>query len=253
MNAVKKMLSVVLAFTFFLSVAVVGFSGEAKASDPNVQLAYANTSIDYSGGSSVYSLTGGVEVKNLAYTKQVSVAYTTGNGQWNEQPASYAASNGNGYETWTFNIVAPASSAFEFSFKYVVNGQTYWDNNGGSNYKVGGTGQPDRILGTSALQLSEKHYYSNRSGLYIYGKVYLKNLAPTKTVNVVYSYDNWATTQTATATYDSAVAGSNNAFENWTFSFTANGQPVQFAISYTVNGVTYWDNNHGANYSLHFN
>ncbi|EFM12301.1 putative phosphatase regulatory subunit [Paenibacillus curdlanolyticus YK9] len=253
MQAVKKIGTLFIAFALLLSFGFsASFSGVANAYDPNVQLSYAHTKTIQGTPNNLSRLSGSVDVTNLSPTKQVKVVYTTGNGIWQEQSASYTATLASGHEAWDFNIDAPLATTFEFAIKYVVNGQTYWDNNNGSNYKVGGASAPDRILSKAALKLYESSYFSNRSGLYVGGKIYLKNLAPTKTVTIVYSYDNWATTQSASATYDSFVANSGNAFETWNFSFSATGQPIKFAISYTVNGVTYWDNNNGANYALVF-
>ncbi|CAH1225598.1 hypothetical protein PAECIP111893_05276 [Paenibacillus plantiphilus] len=253
MPALKRIGTLFLAFALFLGLGFsASFSDVADAFDPNVQLTYAHTKTIPGTPNPLSRLSGGIEVTNLSPTKQVKVVYTTGGGIWLEQSASYVTSVAGGYEAWNFDIDAPLASTFEFAIKYEVNGQTYWDNNNGSNYKVGGATQPDKILSKAALKLYESSYYSNRSGLYVGGKVYLKNIAPTKTVNIVYSYDNWATVLTASATYDSAVPNSSNAFEIWNFNFSATGQPIKFAISYTVSGVTYWDNNNGANYSLVF-
>lgn len=253
MQAVKKTGTFFLVFALFLSLGFsASFSDVANAYDPNVQLTYAHTKTIPGSPNNISRLSGGVEVTNLSPTKQVKVVYTTGNGIWQEQSASYVTSVGGGYEAWNFDIDAPLNTTFEFAIKYEVNGQTYWDNNNGSNYKVGGASQPDKILSKAALKLYESSYYSNRSGVFIGGKVYLKNIDPTKTVNIVYSYDNWATVLNASASYNSFVPNSGNAFEIWNFDFAATGQPVKFAISYTVNGVTYWDNNNGQNYSLVF-
>lgn len=98
------------------------------------------------------------------------------------------------------------------------------------------------------------------SGVYITklaGDIELENIAYTKVVKVVYSVDNGATWQEASATY---VKSLGNNREHWKFSanvksYTQGGDPrsgyngpkttIQFALKYTVNGVTYWDNNGG--------
>jgi hypothetical protein len=251
MSFVKRVLFIAFVFAFVMSLGFTSaFSNVAEAADPNVQLAYAKIQTNCNG-SVCYRVTGGIEVKNLAYEKQVSVVYTTGNGQWNEVAATYAASIDNGFETWNFSQDAVAGATFEFTIKYVFNGQTYWDNNNGINYKIGGSANPDRILSKSTVKLDEAFYWSSRGGIYFTGNIVSKNLSNADTVNVIYTLNNWATTEVASANYNDSVIYSNDSLEKWGFSLAAfSGSPIQFAISYTANGVTYWDNNNGNNYSI---
>lgn len=78
--------------------------------------------------------------------------------------------------------------------------------------------------------------------------VLVKNVAYDKAVQVLYSEDGWRTTQRVNATYTYTPAGQ---FEVWSADgFLARGgvAPVEYAVSYTVQGKTFWDNNWGTNY-----
>ncbi len=75
---------------------------------------------------------------------------------------------------------------------------------------------------------------------------------------MVYTTDDWTTVKTAPAYFSASVDGQ---IERWmaapvisSYNPAAPGGSyaalVEFCVSYTVNGVTYWDNNHGDNYTL---
>ncbi|KAI8876733.1 glycoside hydrolase family 15 protein [Backusella circina FSU 941] len=97
-------------------------------------------SYTYSGG----VLSGTIYVQNIDYTKVVTVIYSDGSGNWNNNgntiSASYSSSiSGTNYEYWTFS--ASVSSIQQFYISYLVDGTTYYDNNGGygANYAVTAT------------------------------------------------------------------------------------------------------------------
>src|ERR1700712_620260 len=82
-------------------------------------------------GSFNYSGSYQLVVENLAYTKQVAIWAQLGSG-WQEINASYGESLPGNLELWG----PPASNnEDQFVAKYIVNGVTYWDDNGGANYK----------------------------------------------------------------------------------------------------------------------
>jgi hypothetical protein len=57
------------------------------------------------------------------------VVYKDTNGAWRSSAARYLAPAANRYEGWAFDL-EPSS---EFALSCTVNGQTSWDNNGGTN------------------------------------------------------------------------------------------------------------------------
>ncbi|MOA00074.1 putative phosphatase regulatory subunit [compost metagenome] len=130
----------------------------------------------------------------------------------------------------------------------MVNGNTYWDNNGGSNYynERSNNSLSSIILGKANVLRA----YDDLLNDTFSGGVYVKNITPTKTVKIVYTTDNWATTNEGYATY-TAMANNFNSAEIWTFNFSVTGATeVKYAISYSTGGSTYWDNNYGNNYTV---
>jgi hypothetical protein len=241
-----------LLFTLAL---LLGTMGTARAQEPNVQLAYAKLQ-RLCGNTFCNRLVGSVEVKNLAYAKQVAIAYTTGDGQWSEIPAGYFAPSSNGYETWIFGQDLPMGAPARFAVRYTVAGQTYWDNNGGGDYHLGGN-EPDYVFGKAVMRLDTASYQSSRGGYYVHGYVVLKSLPGVKDVRVVSTQNDWATVQENTATFLGAPAGGDGELERWVFSIPVSAPTttlplVRFAIRYTLDGVAYWDNNFGLNYSISY-
>ena len=49
--------------------------------------------------------------------------------------------------------------------------------------------------------------------------------------------------------YSTAANPNSYGYETWNFKLdVGNATQVEYAISYTANGQTYWDNNYGRNY-----
>lgn len=208
------------------------------------------------------------QVANLGYAKQVTAYVKRTSGAWVDYPLSYLHSSGGNKEVWAAEFhneswvtgrkdLTDTGDIIEFAIKYTVNGQTYWDNNGTANYKLPhGAGT---LLG-AGKNVSVYEFAPTLNvgqGTAAYGHVTVRNLSPTKTVNIIYTTNNWATTKTATATYSpywyqgySSTPNPNTlGFEEWAFTLdVSTGTQLQYAVSYTVNGQTYWDNNGGANY-----
>lgn len=193
-----------------------------------------------------------VLVDNLSPQKQVFI-HTKQNNIWKDLPLKFDHSVANGKEVWTQSFERPHPTTtgqvvadLEFDVKYQVNGKTYWDNNNGNNYLIqnrdnsGGT-----ILFATNVSLDSVRVdsFGQMDGL-----IDVKNLASNKQIKVVYSTDNWATVKTASATFSGIFSDLKN--EEWHFILDVNSadRQVVYAISYTVNGNTYWDNNFGVNY-----
>ncbi len=207
-----------------------------------------------------------VRVKNISYAKQVFIHHLMADGTWYDMPLTYSHPSGNGYETWT----AYVSSSYglndfgsQFAVKYVVNGQTYWDNNNGANYTLDADMGP--LLGRSINVSAYRPYVyslitSSNTNHYLYGSVDVRNLGYDKQVDIIYTTDNWQTTKVAAASYSgpyvyygysSFVNPNKYGIERWNFKTEIGASDtVTFAVSYRVNGVTYWDNNEGLNYTV---
>lgn len=239
----------IATFALALVAAALLLPGAARAAD-EVLFSYAKVRQTCS---SCAEWEGSIEVKNLGYEKQVAIVYQINSGAWREAPAGYGGPLANGYERWPFKVQSVTYGVtIRFAVRYRVAGQEFWDNNGGADYFIGGS-SPGFLLGHAAVKLDRASSSSSSAGVSLSGWVVVKNLAYAKEVKIVYSLDEWATVQEAFASYNSALAFSGGTSERWDFSLQApppGTQRIHFAIAYTVNGVTYWDNNGGANYSI---
>ncbi len=78
--------------------------------------------------------------------------------------------------------------------------------------------------------------------------IVVQNLAFSKTVGIDYTTDNWATVQTALASFGSAMIGS---CEEWSLTIPiGSASAMEFAIFYQVLGTQFWDNNFGQNHHV---
>ncbi|CAE6455070.1 unnamed protein product [Rhizoctonia solani] len=89
------------------------------------------------------SFSGSIYIKNIAYTKAVTVIYSNAANSWvsgQSVSASYSSSiSGSNYETWTFSGTIGSGGIKQFYIRYDVSGTSYYDNNGTKNYDVGTT------------------------------------------------------------------------------------------------------------------
>jgi len=193
-----------------------------------------------------------IVVENLGYEKQVELIYNTDDWGWYSAPATYVKSIGDNkelWEVWTTGVIAYQQT--QFAILYSVNGEDYWDNNGGEDYFVTPAGFT--LADDVPLVLDEASWtFVTATQLYsFFGTINLRNLAPEKYVNIVYSMDDWETVEIAPAMYGSGDGGE---YEVWTFSidlpYGTPPQPIDFAIAYEVDGTIYWDNNFGSDYHV---
>jgi hypothetical protein len=211
-----------------------------------------------------------VEVANLALNKTVVAHQQLSNGQWEDVSLSYSFTTTSGTEIWTGTstkstlfFTTPAQNQFgeKLAVKYEVNGQTYWDNNNGADYYISNTNRTDNssflymsedfnILST--LPHNEPAIQSNANNTYINIAADVRNIAFAKEVKIIYTVNNWATSATKSLSFNSYENNNANTnYERWTIGFAIpKTTKVIYALSYKVNGVTYWDNNFGKNYTL---
>ncbi|MFC5406269.1 hypothetical protein [Cohnella soli] len=236
----KKLLQIALSALILL--AIVMPTGIAGAGTTEVSL--LNASVTKIVGTSNVTFKGQIEVQNIAYTKVVQVYSASGT---KLADAYYVGSAGAGYENWEFSNTLTGVTGATFYIQYTVNGQTYYDNNGGNNFSISSdplSGASDVVLAKSAL-ITNAQISSSTS---INGTVTLKNLSPTKTVTIVYTTNNWATSSSVTASYSTP----HFSYEYWTFQITglSSGQTVKFYVDYLANGTHYYDNNLGRDYLI---
>jgi hypothetical protein len=209
------------------------------------------------------------EVSNLAFNKVVAVHQQLSNGQWEDISLSYSFTTNTGTEIWkgtsiknvyTFTIPTQSEFGDKIAVKYVANGQTYWDNNSNKNYTILNTNRQENSsflylnqefnifnTTTSATPLSQ-----NTDVTYLNVAADVRNLSFVKDVKVVYTTNNWATSSSASLTFNAAESKNETKdFEVWTAAvLMQKTTKVTYALSYKSNGQTYWDNNFGKNYTV---
>lgn len=236
-----NVLTIKLLFTSMLL-----FASSFTLAADEVKLQYARYfQSDLSGSCEVCSTFNGViEVKNIAYTKAVTVHYIGGfTNNWTTTPASYIGPSRPGFEYWGFSVGLLGDET-DFAIQYQVSGQTYWDNNNNADYFVDIDGpliaNPDINLLLSNNQAPLIQRFPAFVG-YL-GSVHLRNLAFQKEVFIRYTTDDWVSYKDANATY---AATESSGLERWGFSLElpVSAQHIEFAIGYKVAGATYWDNN----------
>ncbi len=231
-----------------------------KNSSDNVTLLRAWTSNSSSPVRRRYVRRFVVKVKNLAFDKQVFIHHATYNGNWVDIPLSFKQSISEDEEVWV-GEVEPDTEIYsdEFVVKYVVDGQTYWDNNNGSNYSmpvnIGAQLSPE-------IEVMVDLYYTRFSGSYFAINVDARrNYGSTGSVEVVYTTDNWVTTQRALLNYQryfrvgyAHYIQSPNQFDidKWETSVQVDRSvtSIEYAVVYKTAGQEYWDNNYGRNYTV---
>ncbi|XP_028813052.1 protein phosphatase 1 regulatory subunit 3E [Denticeps clupeoides] len=89
-----------------------------------------------------FSLSGTVRVLNVAFEKKVLLRYTLNNWiTFMDTSASYLPNSSDGVtDRFSFKIITPTfletGGTLQFAVRYCVDGEEFWDNNNGNNYKV---------------------------------------------------------------------------------------------------------------------
>jgi hypothetical protein len=205
------------------------------------------TSNSFPSGTGSYDYRGEFQivVQNIDYTKQVSIqARSDFSTNWQDYPASYVESVPENREIWHLTT---GVQLIEFVATYTVRDVTYWDNNGGSNYH-----QPvvadefDALLGRVPQIVLGGASFSDATHIRV--RLAVRNLAYDKVVGIVFTTNNWATTQTTYGYYSWTM---RSGIEVWAVDTTVGtADQVEFAVFYQVQGQEYWDNNFWRNYTL---
>ena len=243
----KKIFALTLVLSLLVGIFVMVPSVGAVSDNP-VNLIYAKPAYTSTGTGA----TGYVEIENIAYDKDVTVDYSFDGEKWYDCAAEYYKPTWGNYEAWKFETPATAygyksSVTVQFAIKYEVNGQTYWDNNNGQNYSVAaGYDTTNRFdFGVGGIA----NFYSNRYGNSINCTLALKDLGNPKNVKVIYTTNNWSTTNEVNAEYYYTFE-KNNYVQLWNYTIPTTESNVQYKLSYTVNGTTYIDDNFGDYYTV---
>lgn len=212
-----------------------------------------------------------IQIRNTQYNKQVFVHHSLSDGSWIDIPAHYERAGNSDYELWhadQYDFGFSRQYGRQFVLKYIVGGQTYWDNNNGANYTLlppsRGDG-PGAMLGSfiNVLLKDASLYRAADSNYYLTAYIDLRNIAYAKNVILTYTTNNWLTSTTLNAYYIGQAQTGYESFIRWPNAYNIerwgvsarvdSGAPLMFYITYNVNGTTYYDNNYGSNYVVCLN
>jgi hypothetical protein len=198
-----------------------------------------------------------VELKNIAYQKDVRFRWWGYNMDPQDTQAVYLRSSNCNQEIW--HIVSPtrrvwshagSSEPIRFAINYQVSGESYWDNNRGQDYSVQLYASPSSRFSLGALKVLLLD--ASTGGSSFKGSIVVKHLGNVKRIQVIYTTDGWTHFQAIEASY----CWGEQQQEDWEFSAPPGSlgdavfDEIRFAIKYEVNDITYWDNNAGLDYSV---
>jgi hypothetical protein len=205
------------------------------------------TSNSFPSGTGSFDYQGEFEivVENLAFQKNIGIRGATAGGPtFIDHPATFQESLPDGRELWKLKT---GDELLNFVARYEVLGNTFWDNNGGANYK-----QPqvfdefDAMLGSVPEVASGTAGFSDATNISLL--VAVKNIGFVKQVGIVFTTDGWVSSGVAFGTFDHTLKSGD---EVWKVSAgVGSATRVDFAIFYRVNGQEFWDNNFWRNYVL---
>lgn len=119
--------------------------------------------------------------------------------------------------------------------------------------KIASEKPPDKVIKQLAWQKVYLHSTECLKSGNIRGKVYVANLAYEKHVKARFSLDSWRTQHEVDGEFHSNCTKD---IDRFVFEipipkeFAVKNFKVEFAVSYTVLGDTFWDNNNGFNYHV---
>jgi hypothetical protein len=228
-----------------------------------VRLKYAE-SVTFSPGGGVTGVMVSrfdVKVKNLAFAKEVAVRYAQSNGVFIEKLMGWQKNFGD-YDL--FSLADNTFNTTQFAVRYATAGQTFWDNNNGTDYHVDDS-HPNTVGGNIILNKATARRGTQAGGGFVFatswveGEILVKNLSFNKQVGIRLSANNWGTFQDTLAGFSGPVpvAEGLSEVELWKFKTPElnldQSTPVfRFAIFYNnvATGAFFWDNNFGQDYTL---
>lgn len=239
-----KITSVIVTIAVLFTMLCVAGATTASAATEKVSL-YSSGVTFAKYGAETYEIF--VKTNDGAQDQQVYIHYFYMNGMdWQDLEADYVTTLDDGSKIWKAYLT---SYECEYAIKFVANGQTFWDNNGGKNYN--GT----ETIGTAPIAVKRRGYSYDLSNYEI--DAVLQNYAYEKNVFVRYTTDGWNTYSDAALGY----AGTNSdGTETWTTNIDIsaiiannyNYADFEYAVCYQVNGTEYWANYFGSNYDINY-
>jgi hypothetical protein len=252
----------VIAWT---NVADLGAAVPLRGESVRLVKAYSAAAVRAGGGGFVRSFLVRTD-SSLGRKKAVFIHHSAGPKEpWTDYPGELVGTAAS-QDYWLVRLGSGNGAQFEggteFVAKYVADDRIYWDNNSWRNYTLGHQDGP--FLASDVPVLLESAVASlTEDGYTMSINVDVRDVAYSKRVRVLYSTDGWATAKEGSASYrygyhmgyGNLIATPNRfGVEPWAVTVTEKGLPqtIEFAIAYTADRDTYWDNNAGQNYLIAF-
>lgn len=201
------------------------------------------------------------KVRNIALEKQVAAYYTPDGTTWKETPLSFSSHFGD-YDTFDGTV---NEQVVRFVIRYSVAGQTFYDNNFGSDYAFGS--RLAIVGGNVALHRATAKQGAQVGGGFVFttswfeGEILVNNLGFVKNIGVRMTADGGASWFDVPASFSSSTT-TDGVFvgpdaEVWRFktpelNLNSAAPAFQFAVFYgdASTGATFWDNNFSQDYKL---
>jgi hypothetical protein len=201
-----------------------------------------------------------VKVQNIAFAKNVVLHYSQ-SGVWTEKPLTWQKNFA------TYDLFTRSDNTFvttDFVIRYSVDGQTFWDDNNGANYKIDGS-RPNTVGGNIVLNKATARRGSQAGGGFVFttswveGEILVKNLSFNKRVGIRLTTNGWVTFQDTDAVFNGnePVAVGLSQVEVWKFktpelNLDQSNPNFMFSVFYNDlnTGQWFWDNNFGLDYTL---
>ncbi len=225
-----------------------------------VRLRYASAQFFVAGGVSVSFTAISAKVKNSGFAKEVSVLYGK-SGVWKEDVMVWTANFGD-HDLFAHQVEEQVD---ECVIRYSVNGQTFWDNNQGQNYRLAGV--VARTGGNVILNQATAKQGNQAGGGFVFitswleGEIYVNNLSFAKEVGIRLSVDGGASWQDRDASFVGFATESDSTggtgVERWKFktpelNLDESNPEFRFAVFYRnlATGEIFWDNNFQQDYQV---
>ena len=196
----------------------------------------------------------------------VKLHFSTDGGAWQQVSLNVSTVEHEGDHWYTSLVGLPGGSSVQYAYEVVDHtGSSSWDNNGGGDYIATVNGAPSAEVSLASAGFNIRTVGSGGSCGFGEGDVTINiaahDLGPDREVGVV-----WTRVGSGEWNFDTATQGADlpsgllgysvflqNAGSVSCCPSGCSGFGMQYAIYYTVNGVTYWDNNDGNDHLLTVN
>ena len=229
---------------------------------PAVRLKYLESDNFAPGGGigTVNNTSVTAKVENIAFVKDVALRFAGFDG-WREQPLTFQDGFGD-YDLFSYS--GSDFSTTRFAIRYTVQGVTFWDNNGGFDYRVDES-RPNTVGGNVVLGKAVARRGTQAGGGFVFatswveGEILVKNLSFNKLVGIRLTTNGWTSFIDTAALFNhkQAVAVGLSQVEVWTFktpelNLDPSSDHFEFAVFYENrdSGERLWDNNFGQDYTL---